>query len=365
MSKVASATKLKGGVAKTTKKVTKMSLSDRIAQNRQWPILEEIVVQTVTAGGMAAMGFYRDAWKRQQTASQNEAKRNPSTLADLQATVTILHTCHSLLSPLAGALGCGLSYLGEETDQEFDDFLHKNLSDDVLKRKHSSDQFFHSYDNVIRVIFDGIDGTGNFTRGMPLFCSAVAILVDGQVRASGIYDPIHHQVYSALLPGPVDNTGDGASAFAWEVATGNRFDMVSEAQKQDTKPLAREAVGIHLTRSNPQKLLRFLRTLQRLALESGGIYALNSGIVAMKEVARGALGGFVNNFTNPWDVAAGEVLVRACGGTVTDFSGRAITYTTPGKISVIAVKKHLHGEIQQILNSCVTSQDDRRTRSLE
>jgi fructose-1,6-bisphosphatase/inositol monophosphatase family enzyme len=85
--------------------------------------------------------------------------------------------------------------------------------------------------------------------------------------------------------------------------------------------------------------------LQRLALASGGIYALGSGILAMADVARGALGGFVNIITNLWDVAAGEVLVRACGGKVTTFEGSPIEYTSANQISVIAAKGHLYKEI--------------------
>jgi fructose-1,6-bisphosphatase/inositol monophosphatase family enzyme len=134
--------------------------------------------------------------------------------------------------------------------------------------------------------------------------------------------------------------------------------MAAEAGKRELKPLAKEAVGIHLTRSFPEKLKEFVGVqptqnngmLERLAAASGGIYALNSGIVAMKEVARGALGGFVNIITNPWDVAAREVLVRACGGTVTNFAGRPIEYIAPGTTSVIAAQGHLHGAILQALD---------------
>lgn len=117
-------------------------------------------------------------------------------------------------------------------------------------------------------------------------------------------------------------------------------------------------MGIHLTRSHPDKLHEFLDStahfprkslLERTALASGSVYALNSGIVAMTEVAKGSLGGFVNIITNPWDVAAGEALVRACGGIVTDFENQAIRYTSANPISVIAAKKHLHPTIFNIL----------------
>ncbi len=259
------------------------------------------------------------------------------------------------MSPIAGELLAGLSYLGEETTH--DEYLREHLSDDVLKRKHAPQRFFESHENVLRVIFDGIDGTGNFNRGLPLFCSAAAILVDDQVRVSAIYDPIHHQVSSAVLPGPYENPERDATASAWDVATGNRVDVVADAKKQVINPLNKEAVAIHLTRSNPDKLKEFVGTqegqedtmLERLAGACGGIYAINSGIMAMKEITRGAFGGFVNIVTYPWDVAAGEVLVRACGGIVTGFDGNPVKYEKPGKISVIAAKGHLHEGLKDVL----------------
>ena len=330
-----------------------MKLWERITQDSLWQNLERIAIETVTAGGMAAMGYYRSAWAKQL--ALDEEKKNPSTLADLQATSTILRTCHTLLSPIAGRLLCGLSYFGEEST--YDDYLRENLSDDVMNRKHPPQRFFESHENVLRVIFDGIDGTKNFNNGLPLFCSAAAILVDDQVRVAAIYDPMHHQVYSGVLPGPYENVEHGASAFAWQIATGNRIDLVNSSKEREQKDLKKESIGIHLTRSHPDKLDEFLGSwdpdkgsmLQRLAQSSGGIYALNSGIVAMNEIARGGLGAFVNNITNPWDVAAGEVVVRACGGKVTNFEGHPIKYASENPISVIAAKGHLHNSVKDIL----------------
>jgi len=71
----------------------------------------------------------------------------------------------------------------------------------------------------------------------------------------------------------------------------------------------------------------------------------------MTEVARGGLGGFVNNFTNLWDITPGEVIVRACGGKVTDFEGKAIDYAAKEyKASVIAgYNEEIHTEIHDVL----------------
>ena len=317
-----------------------------------WAKLEEAAVYSAVSGGMAAMGFYRDALRKQ---TDLENSKNASTMADVQATIAILRAAHGTLPMIAGTLGCALSYLAEETnDKKKRSLVSSALSDDIRNRLHEPERFFSN--SGLRVILDAIDGTGNFGRGIPLFCSAVAILLDSHLRVSAIYDPIHHVVYSGMLKGPNERPEADSSAWVWHVAIGSRtpFPEITESKK---RPLGKEPVAVHLSRTKKDSLVAFLRPddptqpgpLEDLALKSGGIYALNSGILAMAEVARGSLGGFVNVATNPWDIAAGEVLVRASGGKVTDIHGQRVSYSTTKRASVVAAKAHLHGKILKIL----------------
>jgi myo-inositol-1(or 4)-monophosphatase len=72
-------------------------------------------------------------------------------------------------------------------------------------------------------------------------------------------------------------------------------------------------------------------------------------MMAMVNVARGALGAFVVNTTHLWDIAAGEVLIKACGGKVTDFAGKPIDYSRLNDPSLVAAKKPLHRRILEIV----------------
>jgi fructose-1,6-bisphosphatase/inositol monophosphatase family enzyme len=77
---------------------------------------------------------------------------------------------------------------------------------------------------------------------------------------------------------------------------------------------------------------------------------LNSGQMALSHVAWGNLGAFLNNTTKIWDVAAGEVLIRAIGGRVTDFKGRDINYGESTDISVLACETpELHAKLLRII----------------
>jgi fructose-1,6-bisphosphatase/inositol monophosphatase family enzyme len=336
-----------------------LHLCERINED-MWEILQQAVIHAATAGGMEAMSYYRLPINEQADfPGQDKENKNPSTIADMQATSAMLHTLDLHLSPIARKLGCSLMFLGEET--KYQSWFERNLDKRIFERIHSSESFFIDQDNSLRVIIDGIDGTGSFTRGIPLFCSALAILVGNQPRASAIYDPFHNVVYFAVLTGPYENPTAYGKAIAWEVATGNRIDLTQMAKKVSENPreLKKEAIDIHLSRTQRHKLHEFLEIppsqsssmLERLALRCGATYAYNCGVVAMADVARGALGAFVTNVTNLWDVAAGEVLVSACRGTVTDFDGRPISYSTFNNPSVVAAKKHLHPLILDILKS--------------
>lgn len=328
-----------------------------------WKFLEEILVRAVVMGGVAAMAYYRQPLPQLLELVQEGKEKNPSTQADLLATARILETVNSALSSAISStkLDCKLSYLGEET--KFITWFQEHVRKDIPEQVLPIEAFFSPYceHGRLRVLVDGIDGTGSFVRGIPLFCSAAAILVEDEPRVSAVYDPIHHIVYSALLLGPHGKAEEETEAWAWEISTGNRTNLVELArstEKEPEKQLKREAVGIHLTRTNAQKLEEFLQpttkhsrsTLESLARASGAIYAVNSGTLAMAEVATGALAGFVNNTTNLWDIAAGEVLVRACRGKVTTFEGASIKYSDNYQPSIVAANKCFHSKILDVLN---------------
>lgn len=328
------------------------------------PEFERAAREVVIAGGMAAQGFYRNAGPRVNAWVENDpvieellreyrrAGKNPPSKADLVATTTILREADSLLAPKVSELGCGLSLLCEETAKEpFRKWLEIVLKDGITSKVHKPDDFFANGYNMIRVIADALDGTENFRREIAFYCSAVAILIDDLPRVAAIYLPIHGVVYSAVLPGPRTNPAEGATATVWETIRGNWADLTQSAPVSIDKTLDNEAVAVHLTRSNVEKRRAFIDKLDAIAGACNGVYALNAGLPAMASVATGGLGAFVNNYTDPWDVAAGEVLVRACGGGVTQFDGTEISYDSESRISVIAAKnKNIHDELVALLS---------------
>jgi len=316
-----------------------------------WDCLQNVLIDSVIAGGTASMKYYR---KRNIIENNSgSVSKNPSTIADLHATLAMIYSLdHSLTPIISSTFDCNYSFLAEETHNV--NWFQKQLPVNIFQKIETATQFF-SNRKGIRVIIDGIDGTGNFLRGIPLFCSAAALLIDDHPRVSAIYDPVHHVVYSAIF---LENAM--SQAWEWHISSNHRIDLISLNQTLEKKPLSHEAIGIHFTRSHPDKLRELIQpnnaqsaqqqsVLEQLSHASAGIYTFNSSFIAMIYVAQGALGGYINNTTHLWDVAAGEVLVRACGGSVTDFNKKSISYDMPSRVSIIAAQKQIYENLYRCL----------------
>lgn len=151
-------------------------------------------------------------------------------------------------------------------------------------------------------VIDPLDGTTNFVHGLPVWCTSIG-LCDGITPILGvIYDPNTDECFSAYR---------GGGAFL----NGNpiRVSQVSSVQQSllatgfPYDDFGREEAYIELFR----KLIRGTRGLRRLG----------SAALDMAWTACGRVEGFYEYGLNPWDVAAGAIIVQEAGGIVTEFNG--------------------------------------------
>jgi fructose-1,6-bisphosphatase/inositol monophosphatase family enzyme len=307
-----------------------------------WDELELAARSAAAAGGFAAMGYYRSALAN---ASVLGEEGNPTTEADVQATLAIIRSLDPVMRLIAAKNDCGRSYFAEELakadknearEKEIIQILGQ-LGGFEIHVKRSVSEFVASFKNSIATLFDALDGTANFAAGIPLFCCAVAFFIEGRPRVGAIHDPHHNVVYYGSLRGE----GEGR-AYMWQVQSGNNTTLPGP------RILDTELIGTHLTRTDSVKRQEFIDVLMPLSQKSlGGIYMLNCGQLALAYVASGNLSAFVNNHTHIWDVAAGEVLIRAIGGKVTDFEGKPLKYANGDTRTeiVAALSDRLHEEI--------------------
>ncbi|MFY0687979.1 MAG: inositol monophosphatase [Cyclobacteriaceae bacterium] len=151
-------------------------------------------------------------------------------------------------------------------------------------------------------IVDPLDGTTNFIHGLPAFAVSVGLLHDEELVGGIIYEVNREELFTAWKNGGSFLNGEKIS--------------VSNAEHIGDSLLA---TGFPYY--NFEKLNQYLAILNELMKNTHGLRRIGSAAVDLAYVACGRFEGFFEYNLNPWDVAAGILIVKEAGGKVTDFSG--------------------------------------------
>ena len=150
---------------------------------------------------------------------------------------------------------------------------------------------------------DPLDGTTNFAHGFPVFCVTLGLAYQGEIIAGVVYDPVHDELFTAER---------GVGAYL-----NNKRIYVSKTASLSESLLA---TGFPPFASNHDLNVEFYL---RFTMLSHGIRRAGSAALDLCSVAAGRFEGFWELKLNPWDKAAGSLLVTEAGGRVTDLEGRS------------------------------------------
>ncbi|MGC8760348.1 MAG: inositol monophosphatase family protein [Bryobacteraceae bacterium] len=148
---------------------------------------------------------------------------------------------------------------------------------------------------------DPLDGTTNFAHGYPAFNVTLALERRGELIAGVIYDPLHQEMFTAEL-------GGGAFLNGRRIHT-SRTALLEQALLATGFPSRKrhENVNVHF--------------FHQVAMSSHGVRRSGSAALDLAYVACGRLDGFWEFGLNPWDMAAGLLLVREAGGRTSNMKG--------------------------------------------
>jgi myo-inositol-1(or 4)-monophosphatase len=152
-----------------------------------------------------------------------------------------------------------------------------------------------------RWYIDPLDGTTNFAHGYPVFCVSLALEHKGQRIAGVIYDPCRDEMFAAAQ-------GRGATL------NGRAIHVSKTARLAES--LIATGFPSHKRHKNPN-----IHFYHQLTLRSHGVRRAGSAALDLCYVACGRFDAFWEFNLNPWDTAAGVLIVGEAGGKVTDFSG--------------------------------------------
>ena len=222
------------------------------------------------------------------------------------------------------------------------DFAAQALITDTVKSRFPTHGFLTEEDDtslptegdVIWVI-DPIDGTINFSRGMPEFCVSVAaveggkplaeVLAKPKVLAGAIYDPMRGELFSAGLGlgGFVARDGEKRPLHTSSLST------LAEALL--THDWSHEVIGRQ----------HVMEILEGIAEHVFSIRAVGTASLALAWLAAGRTDLYFNYTLKPWDIAAAQLLLAEAGGSLTNADGSALTWDVTG-MTCLASNGRLH-----------------------
>jgi len=154
-----------------------------------------------------------------------------------------------------------------------------------------------------RWIIDPLDGTTNFAHGLQMFSISIAVEVGGDVVAGGVNCPVYGELFFA-------RKGKGATLNGKKI-------RVSRVKKLGQSLLVTGfPYDIH---EHPDRSLPYFNAMIQRAQ---GVRRLGSAAMDLCYLAMGRFDGFWEVYLNPWDTAAGSLILREAGGVITDFNGR-------------------------------------------
>jgi myo-inositol-1(or 4)-monophosphatase len=158
-------------------------------------------------------------------------------------------------------------------------------------------------DNSHRWIVDPLDGTTNFLHGVPLFAVSIGLEREGQLVAGVVYNPVTDEMFTA-------EKGKGAYL-------NDRRRLRVAARRTLADALVTTGIP-HLGRPNHGV---FLNEVGGVMKEVAGVRRTGSAALDLAWTAAGRFDAYWERNIQPWDTAAGIVLVREAGGAVSDLSG--------------------------------------------
>ena len=153
-----------------------------------------------------------------------------------------------------------------------------------------------------RWIIDPLDGTTNYLHGFPQFCVSIALEHRGRLDQGVVFDPLRQELFTA-------SRGAGA-----------RLDDRRIRVSRQTS-LEGSLLGTGFPFRGDYDLDTYLETIRALVPRSAGIRRAGAAALDLAYVAAGRLDGFWEFGLEPWDMAAGVLLIREAGGLTTDADG--------------------------------------------
>jgi myo-inositol-1(or 4)-monophosphatase len=183
-------------------------------------------------------------------------------------------------------------------------------------------------DSNYKWIVDPIDGTVNFANGIPICCVSIGLEKDGKMILGAVYNPIMGEFFLA-------ERGQGATLNDRKIRVSGREDV-------STSCVVTGFPYTYMDMPNGP-----IQVFERFIRKGVPLRRLGSAAIDLCWVAAGRFDAFYEHKLQPWDSAAGFLIVEEAGGKVTDFKG---DYYSPFQPGIVATNGKIHEEMLQWIN---------------
>ena len=230
-----------------------------------------------------------------------------------------------------------VSQVDREAEQAIIRTLHESYPDHAILAEESGAAGKSEYQWII----DPLDGTTNFLHGFPQYCVSIALAHRGVVTQGVILDPVRNDLFTATR---------GRGAFL-----NDRRIRVSRRQHM------RDClIGTGFPFRDGSFLDTYLQMMKTMITHTAGLRRPGAAALDLAYVAAGSYDGFFEVGLNPWDVAAGSLLVLEAGGLIGDLAGEG-DYLHGGQ--VIAANPKIFSQMVQALSPFRTALERERERA--
>jgi len=197
--------------------------------------------------------------------------------------------------------------------------------DNILSEESGSDGHFSNRTWIV----DPLDGTTNFAHGFPFYAVSIALEIQSELTLGAVFLPGTNESFEAVK-------GQGAHLNGKRLRVSG-IQTLGEALLGTGFPY-----DVH---ENPDEVIGHLK---RLLVRAQGIRRPGAAAVDLAYVAAGRLDGFWEQRLQPWDMAAGALLVKEAGGSLSTLNGEPFT---PYSDSIVAANPSLHEALLRALDA--------------
>ena len=215
--------------------------------------------------------------------------------------------------------------IDKASEQMIIDLVHKHFPTHQILAEEGGGRGDNS--SGYKWVIDPLDGTVNYTHGFPVFCVSIGVEYNGEIILGVIYDPNFDDLFTA-------EKGKGA------YLNGKKLSVTKESALNRSMLVTGFPYNIN---ENPDHAIEhFVNFLK----DSQALRRMGSAAIDLAYVAAGRYEGFWEVNLQPWDMAAGILLVTEAGGKVTNFAGN------PASIydhDILATNGYIHEEMKKVL----------------